>query len=357
MSTTITYPAFSADVQATIDKYPALQHLLTNKRAMFAVLLEKFGQAERLKDIDNLDDVLNEVFLSIDTTIQTLGYDSYNWGTEQEPVTISTLFKEAIDVNDATCAENIQTPPNVQYSANLFKNNNDIIYVPSGTAAANMSSCFEGCKCLIGIGDIDWSATTNMSKCFHECSSLKLDKIIIEAPLLINISGLGLTADEIEFKDCPAFSTISTASLTCRKLSGINISLINSGSNFLSAKITLEELHLIEGSYIRYSNSILNYANSSSTFYNILTSSRISNQPIAEIISHIYNWTNNEDNLEDITLTNSFYRRSLILGNNKTSFLSYCIENELFGCTSSDDATSADAKLQSYVEGRGWSWS
>jgi len=402
MSTLITYPTFSADVQATIDKYPALQHLLTNKRAMFAALLQSgiIGSGDTSDfDMDRWAAKLSEQFVSIDSTIDTLGYDDYNFGTSQEPITISTIFKNIIANHNKSFTDKNLTAGSITYTANMFKNDNEIIYAPSGVAAANMASCFEGCKCLIGIGDIDWSAVTNMTKCFSSCSSLilpynwtitfpnltttakcfesgnatRLGKLTLTAPKLENINNSFVNIyDEVEFINCDNITYLGGSSIgSVRKITGLNMSKVNdSYGAFYHTSTVIQELHLKEGSYIRYAQSLRGGSNnnvaSSRQGATVFTLTAVSNQVKAEFISHLYNWINDPDNQKeenggpgDLTLIEQDYPFTRVIpsGTWRTSFLSYCIENELFNCTTSDDATSADAKLKSFVEGRGWSWS
>lgn len=401
MGLSVTYPAFNERVTETIAKYPALQRLRDNKRAMFDAIVEKIvgaGSFHDAADIDDWAEILNNSFLSIDTTIAQYGWD-YNFGTQENPMTVSDIFVSVIDRHNA--ALSIYTPGQpIQYTASMFRDNTDIIYAPDGVASGDVSYCFYGCLSLMMLGNIDFSGATNMSYLFNGCRSLILPdewnltlpevttiyhtkdglntirrkKLVINAPKLreIGSSFLGVY-DEVEFVNCDAITIMRGASIRdISKITGLNLSKINDSYGafaWSSGSIPLQELHLKEGSYIRYRQSIRGGSNNSSassrngTVATAYNPNLFSNQAKVELLEHLYDWTRNSelDNLEDLTVTTANdeypYTRLLSFSSHKSSFINYCIENEKLGCTTSDDATTAEGKITAYLTGRGWSWS
>jgi hypothetical protein len=183
--------------------------------------------------------------------------------------------------------------------------------------------------------------------------------------------GFQIRYDEVEFVNCDAISYLRYGSLVgIKKITGLNLSNINDSYGafaWSSTSIPLQELHLKEGSYIRYAQSIrggVNNANASSRNGTKATqygTAWFSNQAKVELLEHLYNWTRNPDELEDLTVTTANddypYTRLLPFGSCKSSFISYCIENEKLDCTTSDDATTAEGKITDFLTRRGWSWS
>ncbi len=277
----------SDNLKAVMARHPEIKKLAEQKEAMRQALIAKGVDESSLDDFSKYADILGAFSFSIDSTIEANGF-THNAGTENEPVTLSTILAERLKA----CAE---LSNKEVYSANDFKEDTNIMYLTEKPLASDMSYfCYNACN-LMYIPQLDFSNVKTISNIFSTKILCLLDEYTLD---LASCAGfyypkLNFTKKLIikNMQNNCSFDALFYQNTTTESVIGINFSAGKLRTNvFFAGASRLSHIEQSEDSVIRCANVL------SSRFAEPSSDSLFSQfdaETLYGFCSHAYDWTTN----------------------------------------------------------------
>lgn len=128
-------------------KYPILDKIRQIKNRLWQVMSDK--GLNPTESMDEWSATLNNLKLSIDSIIEKNGY-TYNFGTEAEPFSLSSVLKEQFEYGKTLAETEL-------YSSYQFRNDSKLLYLTEKPLSADMSYFCNDASALSYIPQLDFS--------------------------------------------------------------------------------------------------------------------------------------------------------------------------------------------------------
>lgn len=330
----------SDNLKAVMARHPEIKKLAEQKEAMRQALIAKGISEDSLDDFTKYTDILNAFSFSIDSTIEANNY-TYNFGTEDEPINLSSLLADLFDYSRCLADKG-------SYKSGDFKNDNDILYLTQKPLASNMDYfCYEA-NGLLYIPQLDFSNVTSANRIFSNNSNCLLDEYTFDLSSCINFTypNLGF-AKKIIFKNMGNTCAINALFYNNEKtevVTGVNFSNPTTRSNVMLAGATnLTHIEQCDDSVIRCANvlsSCYDEPSSADTTFD-----KFDAETLYGFCTHAYNWETNPRNYTRINGANSDGNRYC------TNYYNYHLSD-----TAKSKLSEAypDVDFSSMMEEKGW---
>lgn len=154
----------SENLQAVMARHPEIKKLAEQKEAMRQALISKGIDADNVTDFERYADILKTFNFSIDSTIESNGY-TYNVGTDEEPVTLSSMMAKDLKYNAIL-------KDKTAYTANDFKGDTSITYLNVKPMSGSLAGFCNGATGLKYVPQLDFSEVTNLTYAFYGTTRL-----------------------------------------------------------------------------------------------------------------------------------------------------------------------------------------
>lgn len=285
----------SDNLKAVMARHPEIKKLAEQKEAMRQALIAKGISEESLDDFSKYADILGAFSFSIDSTIEANNY-TYNFGTEDEPVTLSNMYADFIDYN--RCLSDIEI-----YTSGNFKNDNNILYLTEKPLASNMDYfCYEANN-LLYIPQFDFSNVTSLQYAFTNNSNCLLDEYILDLKLCNKLaySQFGFTKKVI-FKNMSDSCSLTGLFLNNTKTTsviGINFTALTTMVKLLFTGATnLTHIEQDDNSVILCANALSGKTEAPSSEDTLFDN--FDTETLYGFCIHAYDWENNPRNYTKI---------------------------------------------------------
>ncbi len=323
-------------------RHPEIKKLTEQKEAVRQALIFKGVSEGSLDDFTKYAEILNAFSFSIDSTIEANNY-TYNFGTEDEPINLSSLLADLIDYS--RCLVNKES-----YESNDFKEDNNMLYLTQKPLASNMDYFCYKANSLLHIPQLDFSNVTSLKHIFTNNSNCLLDEYTFDLSscAAFTYPELGF-AKKIIFKNMSKTCAINALFYNNDKtevVTGVNFSNSITRSNVMFAGATnLTHVEQCDDSVIRCANVLSSSYDEPSSADT--TFDRFDAETLYGFCTHAYNWETNTRNYTKITGANSDGDR-------------YCTNyyNYHFSDTAKSTLSEAypDVDFSSMMEEKGWTY-
>lgn len=285
----------SDNLKAVMARHPEIKKLAEQKEAMMKALIAKGISEDSLDDFTKYADILNGFSFSIDSTIEANNF-TYNFGTEEEVINMSTCLADMLDYN--RCLANKE-----KYTSNDFKNDNSILYLTQKPLDSNMDYfCYEA-NSLLFIPQLDFSNVTSLKFAFTNNSSCLLDEYIFDLTscTALTYPGFGFAKKVIlkNMKNSCAINALFYNNEKTEIVTGVNFSNLSIRSNVMFAGASeLTHIEQDDDSIIRCANalsSMFSEPSSADTTFN-----KFDAETLYGFCTHAYDWETNPRSLTKI---------------------------------------------------------
>lgn len=154
----------SENLLQVMERHPEIKRLAAQKEAMRQALISKRIDADNVTDFERYADILKTFSFSIDSTIESNGY-THNVGTDEEPVTLSTMMAKDLKYNAIL-------KDKTAYTANDFKGDTSITYLNVKPMSGSLSGFCNGATNLKYVPQLDFSEVTSLFCAFYGTSRM-----------------------------------------------------------------------------------------------------------------------------------------------------------------------------------------
>ncbi len=154
----------SENLQAVMARHPEIKKLAEQKEAMRQALISKGIDADNVTDFEKYAAILKTFNFSIDSTIESNGY-TYNVGTDEEPVTLSTMMAKDLK-------HNAILKDKTAYTASDFRGDTSITYLNVKPMSGSLAGFCNGATNLKYVPQLDFSEVTSLYWAFYGTSRM-----------------------------------------------------------------------------------------------------------------------------------------------------------------------------------------
>lgn len=154
----------SENLQAVMARHPEIKKLAEQKEAMRQALISKGIDADNVTDFEKYAAILKTFNFSIDSTIESNGY-THNIGTDEEPVTLSTMMAKDLK-------HNAILKDKTAYTANDFRGDTSITYLNVKPMSGSLAGFCNGATNLKYVPQLDFSEVTSLHWAFYNTSRM-----------------------------------------------------------------------------------------------------------------------------------------------------------------------------------------
>lgn len=286
----------SDNLKAVMARHPEIKKLAEQKEAMRQALIAKGISEESLDDFSAYADILDAFSFSIDSTIEANNY-TYNFGTEDEPVNLSSILADKLDYAKVLSSKE-------SYKANDFKNDPDIFYLTNKPLNEDMSYfCYEA-NSLMVIPQFDFSKVTTLAFSFSNNFQFLLDEYTLNIPKCTSLAytRLGFAKKIIlhDMSDDCNFNALFYNNTKTESVIGMNFSFLKIRSNALfSGASKLTHIEQSDGSVIRCANVLSSKFEEPSS--DDSTFDKFDAETLYGFCLHAYDWETNPKSYDKIT--------------------------------------------------------
>lgn len=279
----------SENLLQMMERHPEIKKLAAQKEAMQQALIAKGVDADNVTDFEKYADILKSFNFSIDSTIEANGY-THNVGTEDEPVTLSSMLAKDLKYNAVL-------KDKTAYTANDFKNDTSITYLNVKPMSGSLAYFCSGATGLRYVPQLDFSEVTSLLYAFYGTSRMYVhDEYTIDLSKCSSLSYCSLSfAKKIILQNMSSSCTVDQLfylNSTVERVEGLNVSVAQQRVNVLfSGASNLTHVGFSDDCVIRCANVVSNEYKEPTNATTLFD--KFDAETLYGLCTHAYDWTTN----------------------------------------------------------------
>ncbi len=279
----------SENLLQVMERHPEIKKLAAQKEAMRQALIAKGIDASNVTDFEKYADILKTFGFSIDSTIESNGY-TYNIGTDDEPVTLSSMMAKDLKYNAIL-------KDKTAYTANDFKGDTEITYLNVKPMSGSLANFCNGATGLKYVPQLDFSEVTSLSCAFYstarmyvhdaytvdlaKCSTISLSRWNFAKKLVLQNMSSSCLCDQLLYQNTAIES-----------IEGLNVSYATTRINVLLVGASnLTHVGFSDDCVIRCANVLSNEYKEPTTATTLFD--KFDAETLYAMCTHAYDWTTN----------------------------------------------------------------
>ena len=287
----------SENLLQVMERHPEIKRLAAQKEAMRQALIAKGIDASNVTDFEKYAEILKTFGFSIDSTIESNGY-TYNTGTDEEPVTLSSMMAKDLKYN-ATLKDK------TAYTANDFKGDTSITYLNVKPMPGSLARFCNGATGLKYVPQLDFSEVTSLLYAFYgtsrmyvhdeytvdlaKCSTISMSRWNFAKRLILKNMSKSCNCDQLLYMNT-AIESVEGLNVSCA-ITRINV-LFNGANNLTHVGFT-------DDCIIRCANILSNEYKEPTTATTLFD--KFDAETLYAMCTHAYDWTTNPNGYTKIT--------------------------------------------------------
>lgn len=284
----------SENLKAVMARHPEIKKLAEQKETMRQALIAKGVSEDDLADFSKYADILKAFSFSIDSVIKNNGF-TYNAGTEENPVTLSTVLSTQFDY----CKKLADIE---SYKAKDFYKDNKILYLTLKPLSADMSNFCSQCTRLMYLPQFDFTNVQNLQNAFTNKSNILLDEYELDIPNCTNLNFVkfGFTKSLIlkNMQNNCQYSQLFFDNMNTKNVYGMNFSASNTRVSVLFTESAVTHIEQSDDSVIRCANVLSSRFSDPETDDGLFD--KFDTETLYGFCSHAYDWLTNPRNYTKI---------------------------------------------------------